>query len=89
VGKRVGNAVTRNLVKRRLRSLAQQVRPQLATGFALVITAKAGAAQRSFDDLHAELRGLLRRAKLWQNSDATNPATAQLPAPHHGVITDP
>jgi ribonuclease P protein component len=70
VGKRVGNAVTRNLVKRRLRAIIIEMQPNLCNGYAIVITAKAGAAARTFADLQHEVRSLLRRAKLWQPAPA-------------------
>ena len=66
VGKRVGNAVMRNLVKRRLRALIQQMQVHIAPGYMLVISAKPSAAQRTFAELDQELRHLLRRAKLWR-----------------------
>ncbi|MFN8535493.1 MAG: ribonuclease P protein component [Dehalococcoidia bacterium] len=61
VGKRVGNAVTRNRVRRRLREIVRQV--PVAAGVDLIVGARAGAEQASFADLAAALGGLLRRAK--------------------------
>jgi ribonuclease P protein component len=80
VGKRVGNAVTRNLVKRRLRAILSEVQPQLRGGFTIVITAKSGAASRTFADLQQEVRSLLRRARLWQPSPVATP----IPDPEEG-----
>jgi ribonuclease P protein component len=65
VGKRVGNAVTRNLVKRRLRAIIQQMQSEIATGYAVVITAKPAAARRTFVELQGDVRQALKRAKLW------------------------
>jgi ribonuclease P protein component len=64
VGKRVGNAVIRNLVKRRLRAIMAEMQADIAPGLLVVITARQAAATRSFDDLRGDIRYLLRRAKL-------------------------
>jgi ribonuclease P protein component len=66
VGKRIGNAVTRNLVKRRLRAIIAEWQTSIAPGNMVVITARPAAATRSFTDLSDDVRSLLRRAKLWQ-----------------------
>jgi ribonuclease P protein component len=86
VGKRVGNAVTRNLVKRRLRAIIQQLHPEIAPGHALVITAKAAAAGCSFTALQGEMQQLLRRAKLYHTA---NTRAAAPPAPGDPSPTDP
>ena len=67
VGKRVGGAVMRNRVKRRLREIIRlQARAgQLAPSYDLVLIARTGAAQASYQQLAAEVVSLLRRAHLW------------------------
>jgi ribonuclease P protein component len=62
IPKRVGPAVTRNLVRRRLRE-ALRLLP-LREGFDLVITVRPEAAKVSFHALRTELILLLRRARL-------------------------
>lgn len=57
VGRKVGGAVRRNLVRRRLRCLLGELAPGLAPGTYLV-GAAGGAAEASF----AELRSWLARA---------------------------
>ncbi len=64
VGKRVGNAVSRNQVKRRLRAIMQSRKTTLTESFDIVMTARAVAAERSFAELDLEVEMLLRRAKL-------------------------
>jgi len=68
VGKRVGGAVVRNRVKRRLREiLRREVKAgRLASGYDLVWSARTGAAQASYQQLAAEVVQLLRRARIWQ-----------------------
>ncbi|MBA3824636.1 MAG: ribonuclease P protein component [Ktedonobacterales bacterium] len=78
VGKRVGNAVTRNLVKRRLRAIMANWQTRIVPGQTIIITARPAAATRSFDDLSGDVRYLLRRAQLWQ-APAPTPTDAADP----------
>jgi ribonuclease P protein component len=68
VGKRVGGAVVRNRVKRRLREIMRLAikANQLAPGYDLVWIARPGAAQATYQQLAAEAHHLLRRARLWR-----------------------
>lgn len=66
VGKRVGNAVERNRVKRRLREAVRRKLAGMASGWDLVISARAGAAEAGYTALDSELKELLARARLWR-----------------------
>ena len=55
VSKAVGNAVTRNLVKRRLRAISRQILGIAPKGLILVARALEGAATARFDQLQKEL----------------------------------
>jgi ribonuclease P protein component len=55
VSKAVGPAVTRNLVKRRLRHLARERTDALPVGGMLVVRALAASADASYHDLAREL----------------------------------
>lgn len=63
VAKSVGNAVDRNLVRRRYRALGRQFVDAGARGHDLVVRALPGSAQRSWatlaDDMHAALDAAL------------------------------
>lgn len=66
VAKTVGNAVTRNLMRRRLRSVGRELLLQHATGTDIVIRALPGSPDVSWATLQSELsdgvdRGVNRR----------------------------
>lgn len=60
VSKRVGNAVTRNKVKRRLRDILRHHKQDL-NGLDVVVIAKNNAASASFVSLNQDLTELLER----------------------------
>lgn len=62
--RRVGNAVTRNLIRRRLREIVRQDLPRMRRGLWLVLVAKRAAADATFEELTSEWRVLARRASL-------------------------
>jgi ribonuclease P protein component len=62
VSKAVGGAVQRNRVKRRLRHLVRARIDTLPPGAMLVVRALPAAAERSYDELGADLDGALARA---------------------------
>ncbi len=64
ISKRVGDAVRRNLVKRRLREYIRRALFQIAPGWDMIIGARSGAAQADSATLGAETLDLLTRARL-------------------------
>lgn len=62
--RRVGGAVVRNRIRRRLREVVRAVRPRLRPGFWLVIVARHSAAEAGFDALRAEWLQLAQRSAL-------------------------
>jgi len=76
--KKVGGAVQRNLVKRRLRAIIDARRGHVAPGFDIVLIAKLAAAQSDFPTLAAEVDRLLRRGHLLRDHPSpTAIATSQ------------
>jgi len=68
VSKKVGNAVRRNRVKRRLRAVVEQVFPaNVCPGFDIVIIGRATTATRSFESLVNDLRQALKKLKIFRD----------------------
>jgi ribonuclease P protein component len=61
VSRRVGNAIARSRVKRRVREWFRRARPALPPATDWVVIARPGAAQLDSRALHAELAGLAAR----------------------------
>lgn len=71
VSKRIGNAVVRNKVKRRLRE-AVRSRP-VALGWDAIFIARKGSEKASYEKLQRAADNLLRRSQLVQASDHPTP----------------
>ena len=68
VSRRVGGAMIRNKVKRRLREIYRHELPGLKSGLWLVITAKPSAATASSEELRREWLRLGGRLSIFANS---------------------
>lgn len=64
VGKKVGNAVTRNKIKRRLRAIMQGQSGRIVAGFDVIIGAKQRSVTASFHDLEDDLCRVLKNSGL-------------------------
>jgi ribonuclease P protein component len=63
VGKNVGGAVQRNLVRRRLRSIGHDLLASGPTGRDVVVRALPGAHQVPWDTLHSEITDMVNRSE--------------------------
>ena len=68
VSKRVGKAVTRNRVRRRLREILRAL--PVRESFDIVLTVRPESATATFQELKTELELLLNRAKLLEAPDS-------------------
>ena len=66
MSKKIGNAVTRNKVRRRLREAFRAELPRLRRGL-YVVTARDAAAEADFARLSQSLRYLLRKQGLYRD----------------------
>jgi ribonuclease P protein component len=60
--KRIGGAVARNRVRRRLREIVRRDQEELENGFWLVLVARPSAAAAEYAALEKDWRQLIRRA---------------------------
>jgi ribonuclease P protein component len=66
-GKRLGNAVLRNRLKRRLREGVRQVYPNLISGIDVVIIARAPLEQATVTEVVVALAKAFQQAGVWQS----------------------
>jgi len=62
--KKIGGAVVRNRIRRRLKVIARDLAPQVRPGTDALISVRAAAATASSEQLRAALADCFRRAKL-------------------------
>lgn len=64
INKKVGKAVVRNKIKRRLRALYGEVFPRLAIGYDMVIVVKDNVADLNFKETASAFHHLMRVSKM-------------------------
>ena len=63
-GTKIGNAVTRNRAKRRLREAVRPLFPKIPKGFDFVFIARGNITDAAFTDITQAVQDVLKRAKL-------------------------
>ena len=69
VTKKVGHAVVRNKIRRRLREIVQKQLPNLKQNYNIIVVAKENIAGASFEKLSIEMNKLLKKANLFYEED--------------------
>jgi len=64
-GKKLGTAVVRNRVKRRLKEVVRKHLGQLARGHYFVVIARSGATKASLTEMDREFVAVAKRLKVW------------------------
>lgn len=65
VTKKVGHAVVRNKIRRRLREVVREQLPKLKQNYNVIIVAKENIVEASFDQLCFEVNKLFKKANLF------------------------
>ena len=68
IAKRVGNAVVRNKIKRRLKNIIRAETHRIKKGHALVFIGRTALASRSFPETRSAVIGLLQKAELLEDN---------------------
>lgn len=89
VSKRVGGAVVRNRVRRRLREIVRLRLPAIASGWDVVLIARPPIAQAEFRQIEAAVERLLQQAGLYAVRPLAPPQSGMtsVPAGRHEQTT--
>lgn len=69
VTKKIGHAILRNKIRRRLREIVRKYLPNLKQNYNIIIVAKEQIVQTQFNDLELQIVNLLKRADLFKNDE--------------------
>lgn len=75
VSKKLGNAVTRNQIKRRIRHILLSVREHLADNVDFVVIARKGAESLDYAEMEKNLLHVLKLSKIYQEGNGSEKET--------------
>ena len=70
VTKKIGHAVVRNRVRRKLREIIKKQVPTLKQNYNIIVVARENISEASFDKLSTEFLKLLKKANLIQDEES-------------------
>lgn len=76
VTRRVGNAIRRNRVRRRIREAVRAAHPGLSAGYDLVWVARNECVKATYNEIGDAVEALLRRARLYRPAKPADPSPA-------------
>ena len=71
VTKKVGHAVVRNKIRRRLREIIKKELPNLKQNYNIIVVARDNVTEASFEQLSLELNKLIKKANLIKNEEVS------------------
>lgn len=75
VGKKLGNAVTRNQIKRRIRHILQSVKGSLVEHVDFVVIARKGVETLEYAEMEKNLLHVLKLSKIYQEGNGSEKET--------------
>ena len=75
VSKKLGNAVTRNQIKRRIRHILLSVREHLADNVDFVVIARKGVESLDYAEMEKNLLHVLKLSKIYQEGNGSEKET--------------
>ena len=70
VTKKIGHAVVRNKIRRRLREIVQKQLPSLKQNYNIIVVAKDNVSEAGFEKLTQEIVKLLKKASLFHEENS-------------------
>ncbi len=83
VSKKLGNAVTRNQIKRRIRHIIQNAKGSLVEDVDFVVIARKGVETLGYAEMEKNLLHVLKLSKIYQEGNGSRAGAAFQPFPFH------